>query len=296
MSRLPVVRCWIVFALLMAGSLMVQAQSASVPTSQTASSAVAEPLAFEVVSIRLKRGFGPGIPEVGPTADGWRMVDNGLAFAILHAYVPQTGGATFYTNEQIVGLPDWSRNESYEIHAKVSEKDLADWQNPAKQPAMLQAMLRAMLKDRCKLAVHRESKEVSVLAVTQGKSGPKLMQSDPDHPHPAGVPLPGGGTIVPEDGGRSIHMYDAPMRSVASLLSNLAKQPVEDRTGLTGRYDLVIPLAILASTAPKLENGEAAEPGPTIFSIVADLGLKLEATKGQVETLVIDHMERPTEN
>jgi uncharacterized protein (TIGR03435 family) len=223
------------------------------------------------------------------------MVDNGLSFVILHAYAPGTG-ANFYTNEQIVGLPDWTRSESYEIHAKVSEADMADWQNPRKQPAMLRAMLQSMLVDRCKMAVHRATKEVSVLSLVLGRGGLKLRETVPDEHHASGVPLPGGGVIVPEDGGRTLHVYAAPISSFASLLSNFAKQPVQDKTGLTGKYDIVIPNLAMVAAAPPQESGAPTDPGPTIFSIVDDLGLKLESGKGEVETLVIDHIERPTEN
>lgn len=253
-------------------------------------------LAFEVVSIRQKKEFSRGIPEVGPTPDGWRMVDNGLGLAILQAYVPQTGAA-FYTDQQISGLPEWVSRESYEIQAKVSEADLADWHNPAKQPAMLRAMLRAMLADRFGLVVHRETKEVSVLSLVPGKSGLKPKEATPDEPHPSGIPLPGGGLIAPEDGGKAIHIYAAPMSSFASLLSNLVKQPVQDKTGLTGKYDMVIPnLALVAATPPQQENGAASDPGLTMFSVVAGLGLKLEPAKGSVEALVVDHIEPPSEN
>jgi bla regulator protein BlaR1 len=291
-------RGWMILVLLICMGTAVSAQSPTAATtpSQAANASVGAPLAFEVISIRQKKEFSQGIPEVGPTPDGWRMVDNGLSFAVLHAYVPKTGAA-FYTNEQVVGLPDWVRRESYEIHAKVSEADLADWQNPAKQPAMLQAMLQAMLVDRCKMVVHRTAKEVSVLALVPGKTGPKFKESLTGEPHASGVPLPGGGVIVPEDGGKTIHVYAAPMSSFASLLSGLTKQLVQDKTGLTGKYDFVIPnLAMLNATAQLQEGGGASDPGPTIFSVVGDLGLKLESTKGQVETLVIDHIERPTEN
>ena len=249
-----------------------------------------------MVSFRQRKDFSRGIPEIGPTPDGWRMVDNGLGLAILQAYVPQTGAA-FYTDQQISGLPEWVHRESYEIQARVSEADLTDWRNPAKQPEMLRAMLRAMLADRCGLVVHRETKEVSVLALVPGKSGLKLKEVVPDEPHPSGIPLPGGGVIAPEDGGKAIHIYAASMSSFASLLSNLVKQPVKDKTGLTGKYDMVIPnLALVAATPPQQENGEASDPGLTMFSVVAGLGLKLESTKGEVETLMIDHMEHPTEN
>jgi bla regulator protein blaR1 len=289
---------WMILVLLvgMGAPGRPQSPTTSTPRSGAANAPTTPPLSFEVVSIRQKKAFSQGLPEVGPTPDGWRMVDNGLAFAILSAYVPETG-ATFYTNEQVLGLPDWTMRESYEIHAKVSAADLADWQNPSKQPAMLRGMLQAMLIDRCKIAVHRDSKEVSLLALVSGKSGPKYKESIPEEPHARGMPLPGGGVIVPEDGGKVLHIYGAPMNSFASLLSNLAKQAVQDKTGRTGKYDIVIPnLAMLGATAPHQDSGSASDPGPTIFSVVEDLGLKLESTKGKVETLVIDHIERPTEN
>ncbi len=151
---------WMILVILSGMGAAGRAQSPMTSTtpSQAANTPITAPLAFEVVSIRQRKEFSQGIPEVGPTPDGWRMVDNGLAFAILHAYVPETG-ASFYT--KVLGLPDWTRSESYEIHAKVGEADLADWQNPAKQPVMLRSMLEAMLIDRCKITVHRDTKEVS---------------------------------------------------------------------------------------------------------------------------------------
>jgi uncharacterized protein (TIGR03435 family) len=288
---------WVLFGLIFGFGASGWSQS---PTTWTAPSQTANTvpgrLAFEVVSIRQKKEFSKGIPEVGPTPDGWRMVDNGLELAILQAYVPETGAA-FYTDQQLSGLPAWVHQESYEIQARVSEADQADWHNPAKQPAMLRAMLQAMLADRCGLVVHRETKEVPVLALLLGKSGSKLKDASPDEPHPSGIPLPGGGLIVPEDGGRTIHIYAAPMHSFASLLSNLVKEPVQDKTGLTGKYDMVIPnLAMVAAGPPQSENGAASDPAFTMFSVVAGLGLQLEATKGEVETLEVDHIDRPSEN
>lgn len=289
---------WMILALLagMGTAGLAQSPAASSTPSHASNASTVGPLVFDVVSIRQKKSFSQGIPEVGPTPDGWRMADNGLAFAILHAYVPETG-ASFYTNEQVLGLPDWTRSASYEIHAKVSTADLTDWQNPSKQQAMLRSMLQAMLIDRCKIAVHRDTKEVSVLLLLSGKRGPKYKESIPGEPHASGMPLPGGGVIVPEDGGKVLHVYAASMGSFASLLSNFAKQPVQDKTGLTGKYDIVVPnLAMVGEMAQRQDGGAAPDPGPTIFSIVEDLGLKLESTKARVETLVIDHIERPTEN
>ncbi len=78
------------------------------------------------------------------------------------AYVPTTNDAMIYTVGTLAGIPDWMGTERYSIDAKVSEPDIAAWQNPATQPAMLRPMMQAMLADRCKLAVHRASREVPV--------------------------------------------------------------------------------------------------------------------------------------
>src|SRR5664280_706144 len=108
-------KSWTILVLLLVVGASGRAQSPTTSTtpSQAANAPAVAPLAFEVVSIRQKKEFSRGIPEVGPTPDGWRMVDNGLAFVILHAYVPETG-ASFYTNEHVLELPDWTKSESYE--------------------------------------------------------------------------------------------------------------------------------------------------------------------------------------
>jgi uncharacterized protein (TIGR03435 family) len=61
-------------------------------------------------------------------------------------------------------------------------------------------------------------------------------------------------------------------------------------TGLTGRYDIKLKMP------PQSAANGAQDPGPSIFTVQEQLGLKLESAKGSVETLVIDHVERPTEN
>ena len=195
-----------------------------------------------------------------------------------------------YTVSTMAGIPDWVRTEIYSIDAKVSAEDLPVWHDPVRQPAMLRSMLQAMLEERCKMAVHRSSKDVAVYSLVIGKGGPKLQEAVPGDPHPGAVPLPGGGEFLPNDGTGTAAFYDAPVRALAVVLSNLAGRPVEDKTGLTGRYDMTFrrPRAGAPSTEP--------DPGPTIFDVVQDLGLKLEPAKSQVETLVIDHVERPSEN
>jgi uncharacterized protein (TIGR03435 family) len=273
---------------------MAQAQSAP-----QAAAAPAKTMAFDVVSIRQnvseQRQMGP--PQFGPTPDGYRMTNAPLMLPILTAYVPQTGGVAFFTNDRITGLPDWLKMDRYDIDAKVSEEDLAEWQKPASQPAMLKAMLQALLVDRCKLVVHRESKEAPVYFLVVGKNGPKFKETKPDEPHPGGITLPFGGVIVPSQDG--MKLFAAPMASVATLMSSMgnAGRPVQDKTGLTGKYDIVVHRPDMGPPQASQQGGMSApDPGYFIFSVVEELGLKLESGKSSVETLVIDHIEKPSEN
>jgi uncharacterized protein (TIGR03435 family) len=275
---------FVVWMLLTGGSASAQAPVANIPAVKS--------FTFDVVSIRQNKSglpMQPGSTPYGPTPDGWHMTNMPLAIAIYSAYVPQTGGSAFYVPSQIKEMPAWAIAQHYDIVAKVSEGNLADWQKPTEQPAMMHAMLKAMLAERCKLTAHREMKEVPVYALVLGKGGPKFKEEPVDEQHPSGVTPSGGGTFVPEDGGRTIHFYAAPMASLAALLADrYVRRNVQDRTGLTGKYNFVL---------PSPTNGDnATDPGPSIFTVLEDLGLKLEPTKGLVETLVIDHAESPSEN
>ena len=216
-----------------------------------------------------------------------------MVMPILTAYIPRAGG--LYTGDQTVGFPDWVLNEPYDIDAKVSEADLAEWQNPASQPAMLRAMLQAMLADRLKLVVHRGEKELSVYSLVVGKNGPKFKEAEFGDPHTGGITLPGGAVVVPEiqDGQMTSHYFGISMAMLATFLSDMAGRTVQDKTGLTGKYDVTVQKAAPLG-AP--EGVSAPELGPSIFSVVEELGLKLKPAKGQVEALVIDHVEPPSAN
>ena len=110
-------------------------------------------------------------------------------YLIRIAFVPQASGAASYVTDQIVGMPAWltSEDDCYDVDAKVDEADLADWQNPAKQPAMLRSMLQAMLEDRLKLVVHRSTTEGPVDLLVVGKNGPKFKETIPANFIPAPV-------------------------------------------------------------------------------------------------------------
>jgi len=259
---------------------------------------------FAVVSIR-KNQAGPGTPQqLGAAApDGYQMKNLFLGYLVAMAYVPQTGGAAYYTPGQIIGMPAWlsGDDDHYDVDAKVDEADLADWQNPAKQPVMLRSMLQAMLEDRLKLVVHRSTKEAPVYLLVVGKNGPTFKETDPSDPHAGSFPGPGGIRMSMErnDDQVTLHFFGISMAQLASLQLSGAGRLVQDKTGLTGRYDITIRRpAPPVATQPGVQQGGISAPDlqPSAASIAEQLGLNLEPVKGQVETLVIDHVERPSPN
>jgi uncharacterized protein (TIGR03435 family) len=266
--------------------------AAAAQSAVTQDSAHPKPLAFEVVSIR-QNISGVKAQTFGPTPDGFRMINASLSHLILTAYVPQTGAALFW---EPLGFPSWLSTEQYDIEAKVSEADLPEWQKPSSQPAMLRAMLQSLLADRLHLEIHREMKPADVYYLVLGKNGPKFQQSKPDDPRITGREsrFPGGGIVVPQ--GNEIHFYQAPMTLLAFYLTNrnLGSRPVQDRTALPGRYDFVLQWGAATSS---LSSGDGpSDPGPSLFTTIEALGLKLVPAKGQKETLILDHIDHPTEN
>jgi uncharacterized protein (TIGR03435 family) len=245
-----------------------------------------KPMAFDVVSIRENKSAPvQGPPVFGPTGDGYRAMNESLVLPLLTAFPPQDGG-TFFSDDRIVGLPDWVMQERYDVVAKVGEGDLAEWQKPASQKTMLPAMLQAMFVERCKLVAHRETKEATVYFLEVGKAGPKFKETNPDETH-AGMTLPGGGIATQDRSG--MKMYGVSIATVAVILAQVgggSGGTIVDKTGLTGKYDV------------EMRMREGMGPGREgyVSAILDDLGLKLSSGKAAVERLVIEHMERPSAN
>jgi uncharacterized protein (TIGR03435 family) len=280
------------------GQTTVAATSQKTAGRVNAGSAESKQWKFAVVSLRKNNSGGPTHIGVA-TADGYQMKNLFLGYLFLSAYAPQTGGAAFYSVGQIVGMPAWleGNDDRYDVDAKVDDADLADWQNPAKQPAMLRSMLQALLEDRLKLVVHRSTREAPVYRLVVGKNGPKFRETNPGEPHPGVRPMPGGGTFSREqnDDRVRLHYFGISIAQLASFELGDAGRTIEDQTGLAGRYDFTIEMPV---PQPGTQQGGIAMPGlgPSAFSVADQLGLKLEPAKGQVETVVIDHVERPSPN
>jgi uncharacterized protein (TIGR03435 family) len=236
---------------------------------------------FEVASLK------PGQPipgdkiyiNLGSVSHGTLTLTNtSLADCLRYAF-----GLT--NNDQLAG-PDWIKQKvvRFDIVAKA----------PADTPLdQIRLMLQNLLTERFRLALHREQKELSYVALVIGKKGPKLQEAIPDSDASGNKFLIG--QIV------SNHIS---MTTLATLFSRFTGQTVMDMTGLAGSYDLKLewtPENPPASTAAGRGSGAGAstdDSGPSLFAAVEQqLGLKLEVRKGPVEIVVIDHAERvPVQN
>ncbi len=290
--------------LLLATVWMVLTSQAAI-LAQTAPSKM---LAFEVVSIRRNMsGVSPqSLPKFAVTADGVVSTNLPLIGLFQFGYVPTgMGDSGFFRGNQISGAPDWlTSGERYDVVAKVAEADLAEWQKPAQQTAMARAMLRSLLTERMKAVAHIESKEIPVYDLVVAKNGPKFKKAatvdanELKQQHPGGNVTPMGGMMSPGSSPGQMNLYGVSMVLLAQILSNFSGRPVVDKTGLAGGYDL----SMQAEPPPPPQSGQQGAAGagdaePSIFTMVQEqFGLKLEPAKDKVETLVIDHVERPTEN
>jgi uncharacterized protein (TIGR03435 family) len=147
-------------------------------------------------------------------------------------------------------------------------------------------MLQALLADRFKLKFHREMREMQVYALVIGKNGPKLKESVADTDSAANFRVNGRDYQVT--------MPKTTMDGVLRGISNaFLDRPVLDKTGLAGTYDLR-----LTYTPDIPSNRASSDPADiSIFDAVQDqLGLKLEPQKAMIEVLVVDHVEKPSEN
>jgi uncharacterized protein (TIGR03435 family) len=193
----------------------------------------------------------------------------------------------------IHGGPPWLRSASYEINARAEG-------NPG-VPMMLGPMMQRLLEDRFQLKIHRQTNEGPVYFLTVARGGPKLQPSTegsctPYSTLPRPPLLPGtkeyceriiSGGIPP-----FVEAKGATLDEFSKTLRVLVHRPVIDKTGITGRFDIRVEFS-REGTEP------ASDPtAPTsIFTAIQEkLGLRLEAGKGPVEELVIDHIERPTGN
>ena len=185
------------------------------------------------------------------------------------------------------GLPGWAGSSRFDVTAKVSDPDMKALSKLSREQR--QAMLAALLADRFHLKVHTEIKTLPVYEMVIAKGGPTLKTSvvpppDADNSDPLGY-----GKL--DVNGTNITAAGVTLSDLAGNLSFPLDRTVLNKTGLTGRYDFQ-----LRWTADGASAGATDAPPDLFTAIQEQLGLKLQAAKGPVTTLVVDHVEQPTAN
>jgi uncharacterized protein (TIGR03435 family) len=253
-------------------------------TGVSTQSAAARPSfdAFEVATIK------PTSPN--PAGRWIRMLSANEFAAKNHALKTLIAAAYNLSPQAILGGPAWVDSDHYDITARTPGRVRPDLNEQM-------SMLRKLLADRFQLAFHRDEKEMRVYALTVTKGGAKLQEStlSPDA-SPQGPP-PLIFAVLPQF--IRLPARYATMGEFASVLQRAALDlPVLDRTGLAGRYDFDLEFTPDESLfGGALGKGPDESTRPGLFAAVQQqLGLRLEATKGAVQALVIDHVERPSAN
>jgi uncharacterized protein (TIGR03435 family) len=232
--------------------------------------------AFEVASVRPAKSDcsfttygGPPGRYIALCTTLWGLIYNAYDVRSVHDYPP--------------GLPAWADKDRFDVDAKANDDTVAAIKKLSnkEQEQLTRDMLQSLLADRFQLCVHYESKVRPIYELVLAKGGSKLK------PLPAGQ-KPGWGKF---DRGEFM-LRNKSIAEFANGLSfsNVVGRTVVDKTGLTGNYDFDL------KWTPDDQQG-TPDAGPTLFTALGEqLGLKLESTKAPVDVVVIDHVERPSEN
>jgi uncharacterized protein (TIGR03435 family) len=258
---------------------------------------------FEVASVKpyVKSSSGPMDFSGFGAQPGGRFRVAGVNLKALISYA--------YRLNQIIGGSDWTLSDQWEITAKASEGSIPVVPksfDPAVPDTMAQ-MVQALIEERFQLKSHREMRELPVYNLAVAKSGKlKLSQDqtpvDPTAPKTPSLSGPARGSLrnlgKPSPTALTMVLSGTAVRmdEFMGMLGQFADRPLIDKTGLSGLYDfeLQFDMAYPATNAPV----RASQLGmSSLFTDLQDqLGLKLESAKAQLEVLVIDSVQRPTEN
>ena len=237
-------------------------------------------LAFEVISVHPSKS-GTAEPRMSPSPGGLVAENVTVRMLIRAAYRKD--------ESSMKGGPGWLDTERYNVVARTAARTTED---------QLRLMLQKLLADRFQLRVHRETREGPAYSLTNaGKNGPKLQPADAagcaaTKPSPCGRFRKSGGSITGER---------VSMAELAHLLGSLTGLPVTDDTGLRGAFNLSFQAArqdgVSASNTRESTNSAADTALPSLFTALREqLGLKLERTRGATDVLVIDSVNKPSEN
>jgi uncharacterized protein (TIGR03435 family) len=278
--------------------LMAGIAAAIAPPQLAARSQLGGP-AFEVASVRPNTSDYRGM-RLEPQPGG-RLTGTNVTAGMLIRF------AYDLPDFLVFGEPSWLNSDRFDLAAKA-ENDA-----PVNQ---LRLMLRQLLMERFKLTAHTETRELPIYALVtarnDGRFGPQLRRSNANCPStassateigpspPGGPPACGFFGFSPDtkfsEGRGGLAFRGLTMPALAKRFVPILRRSVRDSTGLDGHFDAdfdFISELPLPPPPPGLPNPFDAPFGSVFTVLPQQLGLKLESTKGRVDVLVIDAVDKP---
>ncbi|WP_420238834.1 TIGR03435 family protein [Telmatobacter bradus] len=232
---------------------------------------------YEVVSIKPHKADDPGM--------SWRTTPNGFAFVnmpLRNLVQPAYG---IKLEEAVVGLPKWAIDDRYDIEAKIDDDTTALAKKLSREDrrTFQQMLMQDLLADQLKFREHTETRQLAAYDLIVAKGGVKMKESAPDVIGQLGTSSKGSLN--------EFHVKGFPMSSFANNLTSNIGKTVVDKTGLLEKkFDFS-----LTYTRDELQG--TPDAGPGLFTALEEqLGLKLVASKAPVEVVIVNHIERPSEN
>jgi uncharacterized protein (TIGR03435 family) len=228
------------------------------------------------------------------TPDGVRITNVPLFFVVRESFGLE--------DDRIFGGPAWAKSTNFDIEAKVAPEDAPKLKSLNFDQR--RQMLVTLLQDRCGLKFHHETRDMPVYDLVIAKGGSKLTASKPDPPADEGGEKRPNRMLMMNGRGH-VESTGADIHGLSRILSSQLHRTVIDKTGLSGNYDYkldwtpddAVPAVAKGADAATDNASTQDNAGPSLFTALEEqLGLKLEASKGPVDVVVIDGLEQPTAN
>jgi uncharacterized protein (TIGR03435 family) len=260
-------------------------------------SAAQAPLEFDVASIKRHVDDAPGA--------SFRTLPDGSVVGVNATIRSFIGSAYPSQNGQYSGLPEWATTERYDVTVKPPAGATRE---------QIREMWKTLFTERMRLVAHSEMRDEAiynlVVARPDRKLGPQIRPSTHDCDADAAADRQRSGPPTRQltteadfldscgyrvGGGRLVG-GGLTMEQIAQQLRGSVGRIVRDQTGLKGWFAVTFAFGTPVQAATPGAAADPAEP-PSVFTAVQEqLGLKLEGDRMQVQTVVVDHIERPTEN
>jgi bla regulator protein blaR1 len=287
-----------VSAAVVVGALL--AFSLTMSAAQAPTSAPAGQPTFEVASVK-SHGSIPGERRLAFMPNGRFLADNvPLRSLIATAY----GDPRPLPGYRIIGGPGWLESEAFDIEAKAADSFA---NAPAAFADTGRLMLRALLAERFDLVVRQERRAIPVYALTlarrDGRTGPALraaagedcVPAPPPGQPPTRIDLPPCG-VARGMGPGKLAGYSATFDQIARILELGTDRPVTNRIAQTGTFTFALEFTP-TRTGPSTDAAAGDTPAVSIFTAVQEqLGLRLEPSTSEMDVLVIERVERPSQN